>query len=88
MFSSLSQTFGMAPTNFVLWPQRPFAQHIRLAQLCNDFTSLGFAQVGCLRFHPLPVAYHQIGGSRKRMSKVLTNGSSSKCILKWEITIN
>jgi hypothetical protein len=45
--------------DFILWPQHP------LAQLCNDFTLLGFIQVGCLKFHPFLVAIHQIKGFRK-----------------------
>ena len=37
-----------------------------LAQLCNDFTLMGFGQACCLGFHPFPVAIHHIKGSRKR----------------------
>ena len=53
-------------TDFMLPPQCLLARHIRLARLCNDFTSLGFGQVGCLKFHLFPVAIHRTRGSRKQ----------------------
>ena len=43
-------------TIFVLPPHRPLARRVQFAQLCNDFTSLGFGQARCLRFHPFPIA--------------------------------
>ena len=68
--SSNSHRFHNFPngtfTNFILPPQRPLARRHLLAQLCNDFTSLGFSHVGCLKFHPFPVAIPQSRGSRKR----------------------
>ena len=67
MFSQSSHIFsGGAFTNFILPPQHPLAWCVWLAQLCNDFTSLGFGQVGWLRFHPFPVAIHYIRGPRRR----------------------
>ena len=53
-------------THFILPPQCPLAWHVRFAQLCDNFTSLGFGQTGRLMFHPFPVAIHQITGSRKQ----------------------
>ena len=68
--SSSSHCFHNFPdgtlTDFKLLPQRPLTRRIRLAQLCNDFTLLGFGQASCLKFHPFPVAIHRIKGSRKR----------------------
>ena len=52
--------------DFILHPQHPLARRIQLAQLCNNFTSLGFSQAGCLKFHLFPVAIHRIRGSGKR----------------------
>jgi hypothetical protein len=47
-------------TDFILWPQCPLARRVRLAQLCNDLSSIDFGQACCLMFHPFPVAIHQI----------------------------
>ena len=35
----------------------PLARRIWFAQVCNDFTLLGFGQAGCLKFHSIPIAY-------------------------------
>ena len=77
----------------ILPPHRPLARRVRLSQICNDFTLLGFNQAGCLKFHPFPVAIHRIKGSRKWWVKyaptnqVQTNNSGSKCVLKQEIAV-
>ena len=42
------------------------ARRVRLARLWNDFTSLGFGQVGCPMFHLFPVVIHRIRMSRNR----------------------
>ena len=53
-------------TDFILLPRCLLVQRVRRAHFCNDFTSLGFGQAGCLRFHPFPAPIHQIRASRKR----------------------
>ena len=53
-------------TDFTLPPLCMLAQCIRLAQLYNDFTSLGFSQAGRLKFNPFPIAIYRIRGCRKR----------------------
>ena len=56
-------------------------------------TLLGFGQVGCLKFHPFPVAIHRIVRSRKQykssthLPTKCARGSISKCVLKWEIIV-
>ena len=63
----ISITFRMAPslTSYSCPSARLLSSFGLLAQLCNDFTLLGFGQAGCPKFHPFPIVIHQIRGSRK-----------------------
>ena len=59
-------------TDFKIPSQRPLARRIQLAQLCNDFTSLGFGQAGALRFIRFPLRFIESKVLESDLSKVHT----------------